>query len=201
MVLNEFQHALWSLVKPYYITPHRFYHTMTHVDAMLHGYDKFFGKISLEDYLAILYHDAVYKPWSNTNEEDSVQLMRLHQQNFFTKVTNDKLYLAEKRILATKHGSGQVFGDCRKIVDLDLMILGREDQVYDEYAENTRKEYVMYSDEEWRVGRTKVLQGFLKKRIFLTDELHSVFEEQARKNITREIESLQECQSMYLEAA
>lgn len=194
MVLSSFQLALWSLVKPYYVTPHRFYHTMDHIDAMLCGYEKFFGNIPIEDYFAVAYHDAQLKPWSKTNEEDSVKLMYVHHQLYYPNVKMETLKKAEVRIMATKHGHMEVPLSAYKIVDLDLMILGKEPQVYDEYVANTRREYSMYDDDEWRQGRSKVLEGFLNMpRLFHTDELHQVFDQPARENIMRELVSLEEC--------
>lgn len=195
MVLTSFQLALRSLVKYYYVTPHRFYHTIEHVDAMLENYEKYFGEpMTQAEYFAILYHDAVYKPWSDTNEESSVSLMRTHYPNYFPKIKNEVLDRAAEIILATKHNAVNVPECCHRVLDLDMMILGRAGEVYDEYVARTRKEYSMYTDEEWNVGRAKVLQGFLDMpRIYFTDQMHLAFEQRARANIAHELASLKEC--------
>jgi predicted metal-dependent HD superfamily phosphohydrolase len=193
MVLTSFQLALRSLVKHYYVTPHRFYHTIEHVDAMLDGYENYFHEeMSLAEYFAILYHDAVYKPWSSQNEEESVCLMFAHHPNYYPKIKHEVLDAAKEIIMATKHLDGQVISvRCQRVVDLDMMILGKSPDVYDEYVARTRKEYSMYSDEQWAAGRTHVLQQFLDTpRLFLTNEMYTVFEQAARGNIQRELASL-----------
>jgi predicted metal-dependent HD superfamily phosphohydrolase len=193
MVLTSFQLALRSLVKHYYVTPHRFYHTIEHVDAMLDGYEHYFNEeMSQAEYFAILYHDAVYKPWSSENEEGSAFLMYLHHPNYFPKIKIEVLDAAKEIIMATKHIEGQVVSArCQRVVDLDMMILGKSPDVYDEYVARTRKEYSMYTDEQWAGGRAHVLQQFLDTpRLFLTNEMYTVFEQAARANIERELASL-----------
>lgn len=194
MLLTPFQLALWTLVKPHYKAdnrPPRFYHTMAHIDAMIQGYCKHFGEISKSEYIAIVYHDIVYDPQSKTNEEDSVVLMKEHFQRHMSHLDPVVCNRAEIMIMATKHKPGDdVDSMAHRIVDLDLMILGREQTIYDEYVKNTRKEYAMYSDEKWNIGRSTVLKMFLDcPRLFQTDELHNEFEHKARDNLQRELAS------------
>jgi predicted metal-dependent HD superfamily phosphohydrolase len=77
-------------------------------------------------------------------------------------------------------------------LDLDISILGAPEEKYNAYAKQIRKEYSSYSWEEYCRGRTKVMTSFLQRdRIFLTDHFHATYEEQARNNIQRELNSLQ----------
>lgn len=192
MYLTSFQLAVRILVKSYYIEGHRFYHTMDHIEVMLDGYNKYFGDVSEAEYLAILYHDIVYLPFAKWNEENSVGLLNAHHKVYFHKLKPEVLQAASEIILATKHDSSPVSFAAERVVDLDLMILGCSGDVYRKYVANTRKEYAMYSDTEWKVGRTKVLQGFLaQERIFITDIMRNHFEHQARVNIQKELEELE----------
>lgn len=78
-------------------------------------------------------------------------------------------------------------------LDLDLSILGSSDHEYDLYAKQIRKEYNSYSTEEYRIGRITVLRGFLnRERLYFTDYFYGKYESRARRNIEREISSLQE---------
>jgi predicted metal-dependent HD superfamily phosphohydrolase len=76
-------------------------------------------------------------------------------------------------------------------LDLDFTILGASKEEYDVYAKGIRKEYESFSWEEYRKGRTEVLQGFLdREQLYFTQYFHEKFDSQARENITREINSL-----------
>lgn len=192
MYLTSFQLAVRVLVKSYYIEGHRFYHTMDHIEAMLDGYAKFFGDITEEEYLAILYHDIVYLPFAKGNEENSVGLMNAHHKVYFYKLKPEVLQAASDIILATKHDGTPVSEAAQRVVDLDMMILGKNEDVYKKYVANTRKEYSMYSDEDWAIGRAKVLRTFLAMdRIFFTDVMRNHFEHHARVNIQKELEELE----------
>jgi predicted metal-dependent HD superfamily phosphohydrolase len=187
----DFKETILKLVKPYYDEPHRFYHTMKHIDAMLKGYVELFGQMSLAEYLAIMYHDVLYFANSKTNEFDSVNMMFLHQKLFYPHIDENILFTAKDFIMATCHNvEPTIFAE--RIVDLDLMILGRPPKIYDEYVKNTRKEYSWYSNDAWASGREAFLEGMLTKpRIFNTDVAFDLFEQQARKNMERELASLQ----------
>lgn len=192
MYLTSFQLAVRVLVKSYYIEGHRFYHTMDHIEAMLDGYAKYFGDITEAEYLAVLYHDIVYLPFAKGNEENSVGLMNAHHKVYFYKLKPEVLQAASDIILATKHDGTPVSEAARRVVDLDMMILGKNEDVYKKYVANTRKEYSMYSDEEWKVGRLQVLKAFMAMPcIFLTTVMYNQFEAKARINIQQEIHELE----------
>jgi len=77
-------------------------------------------------------------------------------------------------------------------LDLDVSILGAPVEEYNTYAKQIRKEYSSFSWEEYRKGRMEVMTAFLQReRIFLTDHFHATYEQQARSNIQRELNSLQ----------
>lgn len=50
----------------------RHYHNLKHIAAMLTGAPE---KLSVEQIVAIWFHDAIYSPISLTNEEDSAALV------------------------------------------------------------------------------------------------------------------------------
>jgi predicted metal-dependent HD superfamily phosphohydrolase len=68
-------------------------------------------------------------------------------------------------------------------LDADLSILGMPTDVYVEYAQRIRKEYMQYSLEDYCTGRAKVLRSLVgKENIFFTQLFRDKFEAQARSN-------------------
>ena len=190
MILNAFQQTLRDLVIPYYAEPHRFYHTMEHIDAMMAQYEAVFGPITIAEYVAVLYHDIVYIPGSKTNEDDSITLMYTHRPVFYNAVSNDLLESAKQIILDTKHNAAPSLSSTR-VVDLDLMILGRDPNVYSTYIQNVRKEFAAVSDDQWKAGRSAFLQSMIAlPSIFRTPQMIALYEQQAQYNLADELKAL-----------
>jgi len=63
--------------------------------------------------------------------------------------------------------------------------------VYDQYAENIRKEYIHVPDDLFRQGRTAILIKLSEKGdIYKTTEFKTLYEDQAILNMKREIAKL-----------
>jgi predicted metal-dependent HD superfamily phosphohydrolase len=81
--------------------------------------------------------------------------------------------------------------DLAVLLDLDLSTLAAERAEYCSYAQAIRREYAHVLDELYRPGRRRILEGFLGlQRIYRTDQLHALWEERARTNISGEIAEL-----------
>lgn len=94
-------------------------------------------------------------------------------------------------ILATKHRAVALTGDKALLVDIDLAILGEAPAAYDDYAAKIRQEYRHIADVDYAKGRVAVLQGFLsREHIYHTNHFRNERETQARENLKREIEQL-----------
>jgi len=77
-------------------------------------------------------------------------------------------------------------------LDLDISILGAEEDKYNTYAKQIRQEYSSYSWDAYCKGRSKVMTSFLQReRIFFTTHFREKYEQHARRNIQRELNSLQ----------
>ena len=77
-------------------------------------------------------------------------------------------------------------------MDIDLAILGQPPELFDVYERAIRLEYANVSDAAFRIGRTKVLHGFLKRTsIYLTPEFRERYEITARSNLRRSISLLE----------
>ena len=78
------------------------------------------------------------------------------------------------------------------LVDLDLAVLARSEQGYQEYIQAIRKEFWIYPGFLYRPGRIKVLRHFLDMEfIYNTPYGRQQFEEQARKNLAFELRQLE----------
>lgn len=123
-----------------------------------------------------------------------------------TKCYDDTSKIDELVFAAAKFGGprakyyfadGKLFQDgnyegIRKAVDLfldiDFSILGDTQTIYHWYSTNIRAEYYMTNDIDYAVGRKAFLEKLLENKIYRTEQF-AVREEQAQKNIKREIQS------------
>jgi predicted metal-dependent HD superfamily phosphohydrolase len=170
----------------------RAYHNLSHIRSLLDLSDSFRDRIQNYQALgfAIWFHDAIYNTRKKDNEELSAKFAVKSIGRF--KVPVDTLVLICEMILATgEHQNKGGSEDIDLLLDLDLSILGSEEEVYRCYAQAIRKEYWWAPGFLYNEGRKKVLSRFLEREsIYLTREMADRFEEQARRNIRREIESL-----------
>lgn len=202
---------LWQGLQQHYSQPQRHYHTLQHIFAMCQYYEQL--KQQLHEpmivLLAIYYHDVVYDAKRIDNEQQSCELFNTHflgilSPNVLSKVS-EMIMLTQKHQLPTdtpKHTSPSTVAtlitkqkqDAAYFLDMDLSILGQAQQHYQNYANAIRQEYQHVIDSLYHQGRTKVLQQFLTRpRLFFTDYFYQRFEQQARRNIALEIQSL--CQT------
>jgi predicted metal-dependent HD superfamily phosphohydrolase len=187
------QAVLDELVQAY-SEPHRHYHTIKHVTALLQLLDKH-GRGVLDRNavaLAILFHDVIYDPARHDNEQASADLAsdRLAPLGF-----PDQLIAKVKGyILATRHGESPPTineGDLALLLDLDLSILAAPPSEYHTYAQAIRREYAHVPDVLYRLGRRRILEGFLaRERIYQTEQLRVLWDERARTNMAAEIAGL-----------
>lgn len=172
-----------------YAEPQRAYHNLEHIVAMLDELEQLNEKDPAVA-LAIWFHDAVYDPKAKENEEYGAQL---------AKDTIRKIGLPDSLgeqvsdlVMATKHAAVPTEHAAQILVDLDLMILGKPEKVFDAYEVGIRKEYDWVPQSDFSAGRSKILQSFLdRSSIYSTPLLRDRYESAARKNLARSIEQLQ----------
>ena len=163
---------------------HRAYHNLDHITVCLTHLDavreRLLDPIAVE--LAVWYHDAIYKPSSGTNEEDSAALAasalaRLRQPPELGKHV-------ERLVLVTKHPSIPADDDERYLVDIDLAILGAAEEAFAAYEKQIRQEYRWVPAFVYRRERAKVLRAFLAlPAIYHTAHFQERFEATARRNL------------------
>jgi len=166
-----------------YSEPHRAYHTLQHIAECL-GHLKSVRNVPPAAAIALWFHDAIYDPQRNDNEERSAA---------WAKTVLGKGALAdqvEKMILATKQGVPTIDVFERTVADIDLAILAAPEPRYSEYEAQLRREYAYLDDAAYRAGRFTLLRSF-SDRVYLfgSPEFRNL-ETRARKNIERSINAL-----------
>jgi len=170
-----------------YGEPHRHYHTVTHIKAMLDGAAAVHAAFNDPDVaeLAILFHDLVYDPARNDNEAQSAGNLR---QLLDGHMEEARLERACAHILATRRHEPMGDPDTDLVLDLDMAILGAAWSYYLDYARGVYQEYrPVYGPDAYAHGRVALfLEPCLAKtRIFLTQDF-SPLEVRARENLARE---------------
>jgi predicted metal-dependent HD superfamily phosphohydrolase len=172
--------AQWS-------TPGRHYHTLKHLYDCITEFRavKTLCDNPLDVEQALWFHDACYDPKGLDNELSSI-----HQTAdlYFGHDYFDEMY---KLIMATKTHEPTTDPDVGLVLDVDLSILGKSPQVYDEYAYNIRKEYYFVDEVTFNTKRIQVLNKFLNRQnIYNHRYFQTRYEQQARLNIRNEIMKL-----------
>lgn len=188
---DSLRKQLWNEIVINYCDAGRYYHNLTHLEAIISELSDVKDNIPQWDtaMFSVFYHDIIYNALRSDNEAQSAEKaqIRLQEMGFPTDQTTECVL----QILATKgHEAGNDL-TTRLFIDADLTILGKAPQKYNEYSENLRKEFFVYSDTEYKARRKKVLKHFLAKdRIFKTDYFYNKYESQARKNLEEELNRL-----------
>jgi len=175
-----------------YSESHRAYHTVEHLTACFAHLDNVRSLCESPDEieLALWFHDAVYKPFSSTNEEDSAAWAQkfLRTQG----ASEDIISRIDSLIMVTKSHGQTISIDELLMVDIDLTILGTSAEIYGTYEKNIRTEYKKVPKFLFNKKRKEILVEFQnQERIFVHDYFHERLEAQARANLTNAIAALQ----------
>lgn len=182
-------------VRAAYDSPGRFYHTWTHIEACLGEYRRHQFENPRAVLLALLFHDAIYVAGRRDNEQMSAVWARTILADSIAVSAAELTEIATMiGFTASHHAVGSPSDDAKKMLDIDLSILGAEAVTFDAYARNVRREFcpAVVSEFKFCVGRLKFLRAMQKQtHIFLTDEMRARLEARARQNIAREIAALE----------
>jgi len=178
--------ALWS-------APSRAYHNLLHLSECLvelSEEDPSAEAIDLRTVaLAVWFHDAVYDARRHDNETTSADLAASRLQRLGE--SEHTISRVRRLILDTAHRTEPDSIDGRLIVDIDLSILGKNADRFDNYNRGIRSEYAHVPWADYRAGRLKVLRGFLERPvIYRTSRLRGRYEQTARSNLQRAIDGL-----------
>lgn len=165
----------------------RFYHTSAHIEDILVKLEKL-KALRPSTIIAAFYHDYVYSSLRNDNEERSAQICVRDLQ--LLKVSKCISEESEKIILCTKNHSSEN-NLVSLFLDIDMSIIGSDNETYDKYIENVRNEYSIYPDFLYNKGRKKFLLSLLKRdSIFITSGAQDKWEKQSLVNIKKELSLL-----------
>lgn len=165
---------------PFYAKAHRAYHNAAHVRAVLDALASR-GVLTLPLALAAWGHDLIYDPRAGDNEVQSAAVFGA----WLEEQQGDAALIREvgRLILATRHTSPPATRAEALLVDADLGILGSDPDTFAAYDAAIRQEYAFVPEAEYRLGRARVLRGFLERdRIYTAPEFAGL-EAQARENL------------------
>lgn len=137
-----------------YEEPHRFYHTTNHLLDVLNTLEKN-GNLTDELFLAAVYHDVVYNPKANDNEEQSAELFKQHALT--ANLNSEKTGLISGLILDTKsHVAGSDLSE--QLINADLNILSQPLDKLIAYEDQIFKEYQFVDFKTYQPKRLEVLE-------------------------------------------
>jgi predicted metal-dependent HD superfamily phosphohydrolase len=171
-----------------YAEPHRRYHGVAHLRAVLDAVDDLAGHAADADAvrLAAWFHDAVYDPARDDNERASADLARARLGGHPAAGEVVRLVL-----LTAQHAPLPADRDGAVLCDADLAILAADPETYAAYAAAVRAEYAAVPDDAFRAGRARVLGDLLGHRwLFHTPAGRDRYESAARRNLRTELDLL-----------
>jgi len=182
----------WSTLESGYSRPQRHYHGLIpHIEQCLNEFDivKHLVKNNDELEIALWFHDIVYDPTRQDNQERSFGLLEVltngNKSLFFMKEN------IHRYILATKHNAVSEDMDSKLIADIDLSILGKPHEEFLKYEHEIKEEYKHIAPEDFKKGRAVILQRFLdRKDIYQTEFFRKKYEERARTNLNESLKKL-----------
>lgn len=172
--------------------PHRRYHTLSHLSAVLDRID------TLQEYaddpdvvrLAAWFHDAVHLPDRSENEDRSARLAEraLPEAGLPRAKTAEVARLVR---LTVTHDPADDDRDGQVLCDADLAILAAPPSAYAAYTAEIREEYHFVPSDAFREGRAAVLRRLLGlPRLFRTPYGARAWEATARYNMRAELDML-----------
>lgn len=179
--------------------PWRHYHVRRHVDHMLDELEAAEADgVPIADATALVgaveWHDCVMDPQAPKGRNETLSAM-LCRREMGLEVNRHTTENACAGILCTidhrlPDDRGK-FADAGLLLDVDLAILGADDDAFEKYDQGIAKEYAHVPLDAYRKGRARVLSGFLERpRLYLTAWGRDRWEAAARANLERAISRL-----------
>lgn len=141
---------------------HRSYHNLNHLNDLISQINENKSNFSEKEYeklmLTAVFHDVVYDPASQTNEEDSARFL----MECAVDKNNKDILDVEKMILDTKtHESTTNLSE--SFNNYDMNIVERDfDQLLD-WEKGISEEFSVYPKAQYKEGRLKFLESLLDK--------------------------------------
>jgi predicted metal-dependent HD superfamily phosphohydrolase len=178
----------WAAVVGAWSEPHRRYHDLAHLAAVLGLVGELAGAADDPDAvrLAAWYHDVAYDPQRTDNEEVSAARARAGLRGLVPDARVDEV---ERLVLLTAgHDPAPDDANGAVLCDADLAVLAGPPDAYAAYASAVREEYGHLSDEEFTTGRIAVLEHLLAlPALYRTPEAARLWADRAAANLTAEL--------------
>jgi len=174
-----------------YAEPQRHYHNQQHIAECLVEFDqaRHLARQPAAAELALWFHDAVYDPRRGDNEEQSAALAK--QCVAEAGIGDAPGETVAKPVMATKRHEADGDADASLVIDVDLSILGQDEQRFSEYERQIRQEYAWVPEAVFASKRAEILHRFLAREwIFATEWFREKYERQARRNLEESIAQL-----------
>jgi predicted metal-dependent HD superfamily phosphohydrolase len=181
----------WAAVVRAWSEPHRRYHDLAHLAAVLGIVDRLAADAADPDAvrLAAWYHDVVYDPRRGDNEAVSAGRARAGLRGL---VPEERIAEVERLVLLTAgHAAEPGDADGAVLCDADLAVLASPPEAYAAYASAVRLEYGHVPDEAFAAGRIAVLEQLLAlPRLYRLPAVAGDWEPRARANMAAELSLL-----------
>jgi predicted metal-dependent HD superfamily phosphohydrolase len=180
----------WAALVGAWSEPHRRYHDLAHLAAVLGLVDQLGAAADDPDAvrLAAWYHDAIYEPTRTDNEQISAERARAGLRGL---VPDDRAAEVVRLVLLTAgHEPAPDDANGAVLCDADLAVLASPPEAYAAYASAVRAEYGHLSDEEFTAGRIAVLEHLLALGTLYRTPLAQAWTAPARANMTAELQLL-----------
>lgn len=170
--------------------PHRAYHNVAHLQAVLHNIDMLREDAPDPDtcMVAAWFHDAVHEGRPVTDEQASADLaVELLGE---LALEPDRIAETARLVnLTATHSPDAGDADGAVLCDADLAILASPPAEYDAYVAAVRAEYDHVAEADFRAGRAGVLRRLLAREpLFNTPTARELWEERARANLSAELD-------------
>ncbi|MGY1728865.1 metal-dependent phosphohydrolase [Geodermatophilus sp. SYSU D01062] len=177
----------WAAVVAAWSEPHRRYHDLHHLAAVL-GLVGGLGAAADDPAavaLAAWYHDVVYDPRRDDNERASAERARAGLTGLVPAARLDEVV----RLVLLTAGHDAADGDANGAVlcDADLAVLAGPPEAYAAYASAVREEYGHLPDEVFTAGRIAVLESLLALPALYRLPATRGWEPRARANLAAEL--------------
>jgi predicted metal-dependent HD superfamily phosphohydrolase len=171
--------------------PHRSYHGVDHLRDCLARLDEAPAAPEERDLAeaALWYHDLVHQPGRSDNEARSAD--RAREALDRGGVPRHRGIEVARLVRLTDHSHPARDAVGALVCDVDLSILGRPREEFEEYERRIRTEYDAVPAPLYHTGRARILQRFLARDpLFQTEHFRLMYEVQARRNLRRSLETL-----------
>jgi predicted metal-dependent HD superfamily phosphohydrolase len=180
----------WAAVIDAWSQPHRRYHDLAHLAAVLGLVGALPGATDPDAVrLAAWYHDVAYEPDRTDNEQVSAARARVGLRGLVPDARVDEV---ERLVLLTAgHDPAPDDANGAVLCDADLAVLAGPPDAYAAYASAVREEYSHLPDAEFTAGRIAVLEHLLAlPALYRTPEAAEQWAERAAANMTAELSLL-----------